>query len=58
MIDLTHLLDEQTLRGVEVEVGCLAIQELTGDASDGDDGDIRGFCLSRQLFCRELLLWI
>ena len=56
MIDLTYLLDEQTLRGVEVEVGSLTIKELTRDTSDGDDGDIGHVSLSRQFISRELLL--
>ena len=56
MIDVAYLLDEQTLRGVEVEVGRLTIDELTRDSSDGNDGDIGLGSLSRQFLSSELLL--
>ena len=56
MIDVAHLLNEQTLRGAEVEVGSLTIEELARDTSDGDDSHIGHAGLSRQLVCRELLL--
>ena len=56
MVDVTHLLDELHLAIVQVEVSNLAIDELAGDASKGNDGHIGSLSLLGQLVDGKLLL--
>ena len=56
MVHIANLLDEFQLRGVEVEVGNLAVEELTRDTSNGDERHIADLGLRSKFLCREEFL--